>query len=227
MKVLSAIVILCGSAGSLLAQELRPAEGWVKTMQAAVDRRETKEEVLSLLTESCIADGQAEAAQQALLKLHDGITDPHAKLALLRPMKWAAFAAGKLPELEKLFAARRDAQPDSALAWLEQAEIEGASHSYPTQSGNLTKAGTLALENEALLREVLDRQEEAGFWDDGLSTAENWVKKHSTPQAMCRLANLHLIVGDDLRAWKLAAEAVKDARLTAGDLQELSRDYRQ
>ena len=223
MKVLSAIVILCGSAGSLLAQELRPAEGWVKTMQAAVDRRETKEEVLSLLTESCIADGQAEAAQQALLKLHDGITDPHAKLALLRPMKWAAFAAGKLPELEKLFAARRDAQPDSALAWLEQAEIEGASHSYPTQSGNLTKAGTLALENEALLREVLDRQEEAGFWDDGLSTAENWVKKHSTPQAMCRLANLHLIVGDDLRAWKLAAEAVKDARLTAGDLQELSR----
>ena len=198
-------------------------EGWIKTMQAAVDRRETKEEVLSLLTEACIADGQAAAAQQALLKLHDGITDPHAKLALLRPMKWAAFAAGKLPELEKLFAARRDAQPDSALAWLEQAEIEGASHSYPTQSGNLTKAGTLALENETLLREVLDRQEEAGFWDDALSKAEKWVKKHPTPQAMCRLANLHLIVGDDLRAWKLAADAVKDARITAGDLQELGR----
>jgi len=204
----------------LPAQTVKSDTACVHTLRAAFDRGETN---LFDLTESCISQGQASAAQQALLALHDGTTDIHVKLALLRPLKWAAFAAGKQSELEKLFATRRNEQPGSAFVWLEHAEVDGSSHSYPDQRHNLTRSATLAWADEALLREVLDRQEEAGFWDDALSTAEAWVKQHATPQSQCRLASLHLIVGDDARAWDLAQKALKDPRLTAGDLQELAR----
>ncbi|MFN0079926.1 MAG: tetratricopeptide repeat protein [Prosthecobacter sp.] len=224
MRILTAFIMACCLVGWLPAQTVkRDAAACVQALQAAIDRGETNAEALLDLTESCILEGQAATAQRMLLALHDGASDPHVKLALLRPLKWAAGAAWKMPELVKLFAARHDAQPGSALACLEHAEVEGASHSYPAQRANLTKAATLGLGDEALLREVVDRQEEAGFWDDALSTAESWAQRHATPQAKCRLACLHLIVGDDARAWALASEAVKDSRLAAGDLQELAR----
>ncbi|MEA3210468.1 MAG: hypothetical protein QOE70_3525 [Chthoniobacter sp.] len=222
MRILTAVVLASFWAAWLPAEAQNRSDNTdacVLALQTAASRNDWSLEELITLTESCIVAGQAAAAERVLLAEHDATADVRVRLQLIEPLKWAADSAGSSLVLAKVFADRRDAHRESAIAWLELAEI--GAQSYPAQREYLAEAAKLALGDAPLLSEIVDRQEEEGFWSDALSTAESWAQRHPTLQARCRLASLHLIAGDAARAGELAAQLIKDPQLDAGDLQEL------
>lgn len=184
--------------------------------------------------EACLNEGQAVKAERLMRQQHNAATDDAVKATLFGAWIWTSHATGSLDGLMKEFTARRDANRDSSLAWLELAVVSDAAQTFiQIPKDCLLEAAKRNPGSTALLTIIVAQLEEHDMWRDALAAMTRWRKLEPGPRMTGALACLELLVDDDLRGWELAKEvasakaddpsALREVIETACELREWRR----
>jgi hypothetical protein len=223
MRKTPALLLACWLGAISHAQEQKSVDALpacARMLREAASKKSPAPGELHSLTRNCIALGHAADANAVLLHAHDQATNTTAKVVMMPLLTWCAYASGTSEALIKEFTARRDAQPESALAWLELA-LACDHANWGLRLDSLKRAAALSPDDAETVDLLAGHLESEKLWQEALQTVERGARLFESPSLITRNTILHLLVGDDLRGWGLAKRDASGLFGSAEALQEI------
>ena len=217
-------VLFCCALVATAAQDSKPvaAADSVAALRETLARPEWNFAEVYSRIEACLNDGEAANAERLLRAEHDAAADDARKATLFGPWIWTSRATGSLNKLADEFTARRDANRDSSLAWLELEMVSEAAQTLVQAPKDYLMEAAKRDPGSAALREIIVSElEEHDLWREALAAVARWRKLDPTPRMTGALASLELLVGDDLHGWELAREVAATKADDSSALREV------